>query len=178
MSATDLLSEAALDSVDNSEAESDTEPDEERDEDELDNDLQLLPRALMSSGAIGQHHHLPRYGTSPEGRKVKKNVSAADLNKIIEEVLSPDERAVLDDYQRQLDELLQKRVTVLPPRPAGCEEVCESSRLRGVIAFRRSSTSRACLSQAQWTASSLRCFTRRTLLVRTQPLENGSWSAI
>jgi hypothetical protein len=124
MSATDLLSEAALDSVDNSEAESDTEPDEERDEDELDNDLQLLPRELMSSGAIGHHHQLPRYGTLPEGRKAK-NVSAVDLNKIIEEVLSLDEQAVLDDYQRQLDELLQKRVTVLPPRSASCEGVCE-----------------------------------------------------
>lgn len=110
----DLLSEANIDSVDNSEASSDdSELDEEDDDGEPYNDdngargpsLERLPqqqwyaRELMGAGSgIGR-------GIGGGGG-YKKNTHKD------EQELSPEEQALLADFQRQLDDFLQKRVTV------------------------------------------------------------------
>lgn len=115
---TDLLSEANIDSclsetadsVDNSEAsDDDAEPDEEDDDGEPYNDDNGVRGASLR---LPQHQWYAREiigagsGIGRGGGGYKKNTHKD------EQELSPEEQALLADFQRQLDDFLQKRVTV------------------------------------------------------------------
>ncbi|ELR20503.1 RasGEF domain containing protein [Acanthamoeba castellanii str. Neff] len=114
---TDLLSEANIDSclsetadsVDNSEAsDDDAEPDEEDDDGEPYNDDNGVRGASLR---LPQHQWYAREiigagsGIGRGGGGYKKNTHKD------EQELSPEEQALLADFQRQLDDFLQKRVT-------------------------------------------------------------------